>query len=242
MADYDRAFYESAGAHTPKSAAEIVPLVLEYVTPRSVVDVGCGSGAWLAEFARRGADEILGLDGPWVAQASLQIPPERFRVVDLGRPIQENRRFDLAVCLEVAEHLPASQAATIVESLTRLADVILFSAAIPFQGGMNHVNEQWPEYWAALFAPRGFAFVDALRSKIWTNPNVEWWYAQNMFFVVEERVLARTPVLAQAAASTRASQLAVVHPRAYVENVARAKGPSELFQATLGAIKRRILG
>jgi SAM-dependent methyltransferase len=240
-ATYDRSFYDSAGAHTPQSAAEIIPLVLEYVTPRSVVDVGCGSGAWLAEFARRGVEDVLGLDGPWVAQSSLQIPRTRFRVVDLGRPIEESRRFDLVVCLEVAEHLPATQADTIVESLTRLGDVILFSAAIPFQGGTNHVNEQWPEYWAARFASRGFVFVDTLRSRIWTNPRVEWWYAQNMFFVVETAALSRLPALQQAATDTRTAQLSLVHPRAYVENVARAKGPSELFQATLGAIKRRLL-
>jgi len=238
-ATYDRSFYDSAGAHTPKSAAEIIPLVFEYVTPRSAVDVGCGSGAWLAEFARRGVEDVLGLDGPWVTQSSLQIPPARFRVVDLGRPIEESRRFDLVVCLEVAEHLPATQADTIVESLTRLGDIILFSAAIPFQGGTNHFNEQWPDYWAARFARHGYVFVDALRPRIWSNPNVEWWYAQNSFFVVEQSALAKSSALAEAAAKTR--QLSLVHPRAYLENAARAQSPARLFQATLGAIKRRLL-
>jgi len=211
------------------------------VSPRTVVDVGCGTGSWLAEFQRHAVDDVLGLDGPWVDTALLHIPSDRFRVIDLTKPILEPRRFDLVVCLEVAEHLHSEFAPTIVESLTSLGDVILFSAAIPFQGGYNHFNEQWPDYWATLFEARGYQVVDGIRHKIWMNSRVEWWYAQNMFFVVDRAKLSEYPALARAAAESAGRPLAVVHPRAYVENAARAKGPGELFQATLGAVRRRLM-
>ena len=148
---YQRGYYEFLSGAAPRSAAEIVPIVRDYVDPRSVVDVECGTGGWLAEFNRHGAQEIMGLDGPWVPKAQLLIPQDRFQVVELGEPIRLGRRFDLVVSLEVAEHLPAARAETFVGSLVGLGDVILFSAAIPYQGGENHLNEQWPDYWARLF-------------------------------------------------------------------------------------------
>src|SRR5262245_6908203 len=242
MANYDRAFYEIMADNATRSSSVIVPLILEYVRPASVVDVGCGPGGWLAELRKHGVEDIFGIDGPWIDAEMLEIPKDRFRVADLRQPIRESRRFDLVLSLETAEHLPPQSAQTFVESLTGLGSVIVFSAAIPFQGGKNHINEQWPDYWAALFEKCGYTFVDCLRPRIWTNAQVEWWYAQNMFFVVESRRLAELPPLELAAADTRTGQLSVVHPRAYVENAARAKRPSELFQATLGAIKRSLQG
>jgi SAM-dependent methyltransferase len=239
---YERSFYETLAGNATGSSAIVVPLILEFVSPSSIVDVGCGTGGWLAEFRKHGIEDVLGIDGPWVEPALVEIPKECFRVADLGQPIQESRRFDLVVSLETGEHLPPESAKTFVESLTRLGSVIVFSAAIPFQGGNNHFNEQWPDYWAALFGERGFTFIDCLRSRIWNNASVEWWYAQNMFFVVERTRLDQLPALRAAAAETRPGQLSIVHPRAYVENAARAKRPAELFQATLGAIKRSLQG
>jgi SAM-dependent methyltransferase len=241
-ANYERSFYQTLAGNATRSSGVIVPLILEYVKPASIVDVGCGTGGWLAEFRKHGVEDVVGIDGPWVDPALLEIPKERFRVADVAQPIRESRRFDLVVSLETGEHLPPQSAATFVESLTGLGSVILFSAAIPFQGGNNHFNEQWPDYWAALFDERGYTFVDCLRPRIWNNANVEWWYAQNMFFAVERARLNDFPALAGAAADTRSGQLSIVHPRAYVENAARAKRPAELVQAALGAIKRQLQG
>ena len=241
-ANYERSFYQTLAGNATTSSAIVVPLILEYVKPASIIDVGCGTGGWLAEFGKHGITDVFGIDGPWVDSKLLEIPPDRFRVADVGQPIQETRQYDLVLSLETAEHLQPESAETFVESLTKLSSVIVFSAAIPFQGGYNHFNEQWPDYWAALFARRSFTFVDCLRPRIWNNPDVEWWYAQNMFFVVENTRLGQSPALTAAATETRPDQLSIVHPRAYVENAARAKRPAELFQATLGAIKRSIQG
>jgi hypothetical protein len=86
------------------------------------------------------------------------------------------------LCLEVAEHLPADSAPTLIDSLVSLGPVILFSAAIPFQGGTHHVNEQWPEYWARHFSPRDI--MRTVRRRFGVH-DVEWYYAQNILLYVE---------------------------------------------------------
>ena len=116
---------------------------------------------------------------------------------DSAQPLRLDRRFDLVVTLEVAEHLPKTDASTFVQSLTELGPVVLFSAAIPFQGGENHLNEQWPDYWAHLFHNRGYRAVDCLRKKTWHNDKVEPWYAQNILLFVHPDEIASSPRLCQ---------------------------------------------
>ena len=108
----------------------------------------------------------------------LHIPEERFLPHDLTKPIHLERRFDLVLCLEVADHLPADSAPTLMDSLVSLGPVILFSAAIPYQGGTHHLNEQWPLYWARYFDARGYLAVDCVRNQIWQLDDVQWCYAQ----------------------------------------------------------------
>ena len=110
----------------------------------------------------------------------LEIPTDRFLALNLSQPLPIKQQFDLVVSLEVAEHLPCECAKVFVESLVKLGPVILFSAAVPFQGGTNHVNEQWPEYWAKLFQEQGYVAIDCIRNKIWQNDRVKWYYAQNI--------------------------------------------------------------
>jgi hypothetical protein len=124
----------------------------------------------------------LGIDGAHVDRNILKIDASRFVAADLTAPVSiGGERFDLAVSLEVAEHPPDRCARTLVDSLVSLAPVVFFSAAIPLQGGANHVNEQWQTYWARLFGERHFATVDAIRPRVWNNRKVASFYAQNMF-------------------------------------------------------------
>ncbi len=216
MIRYTRNFYEGQRDRSRLSAQEIVPLVTELVRPASVVDVGCGSGAWLSIFQEQGVADIFGMDGPWVDPKTLFIPAERFAPTDLSRPIMLERTFDLAISLEVAEHIPADKAPAFVESLTKLGPVILFSAAIPGQGGTHHVNEQWPDYWVRLFKDCGYDVVDCLRKKVWQKDNVEWWYAQNLLLFVRMDRLDRYPLLRRELESTGSGQLCLVHPKQYL--------------------------
>ena len=210
-----------------------MPIVLQFIQPQRVVDVGCGTGAWLSVFREHGIEDILGIDGDYVNREMLQIPAEKFMAFDLAQPLPSQEPFDLVVSLEVAEHLPAESAATFVASLTGLGSVVLFSAAIPYQGGVNHVNEQWPEYWADLFQARGYVPIDCIRKQIWQNPTIDWWYIQNTLIFAQQNRLDQYPLLKQAFESISAAPLAMVHPHAYLAQIYS-------FQKYLGEIDQEL--
>jgi len=212
---YGRIFYEVHRAGSRRSAEVILPIVFDLVRPRSVVDVGCGVGTWLAVCSELGARDVLGIDGDHVDRAMLRIPADAFMAADLLQPIQAGRRFDLVLCLEVAEHVPPGDAAALVELLAGLGPVVLFSAAIPLQGGRGHVNEQWPSYWAGLFGEKGYAVIDCIRPKVWSDRRVNWWYAQNILLFASREAIERSPTL-MAAHSAARLPLDLVHPDRYL--------------------------
>ena len=187
------ALVQSLEDTSPASAAVIVPLLLELVGPRSVVDYGCGIGAWLAELRSCGIDDVLGVD-THDPGAQLLIPRDRFRVTDLERLTGSVGQADLALCLEVAEHLDASAAAPLVRALAGSAPVVAFSAAIPFQRGIHHTNLQWPGYWRELFAASGYRQLDVLRRRIWDDERIAFWYRQNLFLYASDEWLRAHPL------------------------------------------------
>jgi SAM-dependent methyltransferase len=225
---YTRSFYERQTDGATRSAEVIVPLVLQLLPVRSVVDIGCGVGSWLSVFRKLGIDDICGIDGDYVDQDLLQIPPDRFQSFDLRKPFSLGRVFDLAVSLEVAEHLPADCAAVFVDCLTHLAPFVLFSAAIPFQGGTHHLNEQWPDNWAGLFKEHDYLPVDFIRKRVWQNDGVSWWYAQNTLLFARADLVKSNAALGAEFEKTNPNQLSLVHPRQYLdlETVLRSQQPS----------------
>ena len=221
---YDRNYFEMQGARSYQSASAALSKVFALVKPQSVIDVGCGTGAWLRAAQELGATEILGIDGDYVDRSLLMVNPAYFAPGDLatnriheilaGRP---KNKFDLVMCLEVAEHLPHERAASLVEDLTTLGDVVLFSAAVPYQYGTNHIDEQWPEFWAILFRSHDFSCFDCLRNHLWTNPDVDWWYAQNALIFVRDG----SPAADLMPENARGSEcgLSLVHPENFLVNV-----------------------
>lgn len=177
---YTSDFYQGHMEGSVSSAAVIAPIVMSLFPVKSVVDVGCGVGGWLAEFARHGVADYRGIDGDYVDRNLLKISADRFSARDLSQLSSIGERFDLACSLEVAEHLPPERAAPFVAALAESAPVVLFSAAAPGQGGDDHINEQWPSYWARLFEQHGFVTLDCIRPKIVNDARVEWWYRQNI--------------------------------------------------------------
>ncbi len=211
---YSTAFYEALRAGAKRSAGVVVPLVLSLPLGPvdSVVDLGCGVGSWLCEFANKGVKDVLGVDGDYVDRETLEIPSDSFVAGNLGEPLDLGRRFDLVVSLEVAEHIAAAQSNQFLENLAAHGDVILFSAAIPEQGGSGHVNERWQSHWVALFAERGYQLFDVVRPAVWSDDRVDTWYRQNtMVFATGAKAdrLASTPVKAMGVTD-------VVHPETYL--------------------------
>lgn len=180
---YDGAFYATQAESSYVSALNLLPNVFDSLPPiKTLLDVGCGVGAWLK--AARDVNptiEVIGIDHPGVDAGNLLVSPAEFIGRDLTQSFHLKKRFDLVMSLEVAEHLPDTSADTFVENLVRHSSMVLFSAAVPGQGGTSHVNEQWPHYWIMKFAAHGYRCYDFIRPMIWDDEKIQFWYRQNTF-------------------------------------------------------------
>jgi SAM-dependent methyltransferase len=213
---YSTKFYEEMKDTNLSSAYVITPLIIDLIQPKSVVDVGCGTGIWLKAFLEKGITNIVGIDGEWVKEDMLVIPKESFKIQNFEEPFTIKHSADLAVCLEVGEHVSNEAAHALVSNLTGIAPVILFSAAIPFQGGSRHINEQWPEYWEKKFQEKGFVPVDCIRRKVWDDKRVSFFYAQNILVYVKKDALSSYPKLHHEREMGHDKALPMVHPHMYL--------------------------
>jgi SAM-dependent methyltransferase len=175
---YPADFYQHRRAHTAHAARRILDALPSALPRRSVADIGCGTGTWLAAALERGATSAFGIEGNWVTPAMLDDETIVFAPQDLEQRFT-GPRVDLALSLEVAEHLSPARAESFVADLVALAPAILFSAAIPGQGGVGHLNEQWHSWWADRFAAHGYQAYDVIRPAIWTDEAIPAWYRQN---------------------------------------------------------------
>lgn len=228
---YDEKFYKTQVSDSYSSAREIAPFMTSLVSCRSVIDVGCGLGTWVRAFKESGVQLAVGIDGEWVAASHFQGEYDHFYKRDLSRlDVEGLGRFDLVISMEVGEHLPHSSADHFVECLTRLAPLVLFSAAIPGQGGRNHINEQWPDYWENLFIARGYKRFDVIRGRFWGNSNVAYYYAQNAHLFVAESETDED-VLARLRDAVVDFPVRAIHPAKYLKHVALDVGPKTLVSA-----------
>ncbi len=217
MSLYDRQFYASQEDDSIRSARHVLPIVLDLVKPRSVIDVGCGTGGWLAICINLGVSDVLGIDGYGVPSEILRIPEAQFISADLRKPFAVDREFDLVMSLEVAEHLPRVCERDFVESLSKLGPAILFAAGAPTRSGVGHVNEQWPSHWAALFSEQGYQAIDCVRPRVWDNQEVAWWYAQDTLLYVHEELIEQSPRLKASGSHVHRLPLDIIHPRLFEE-------------------------
>ncbi|MDR0552407.1 MAG: class I SAM-dependent methyltransferase [Spirochaetaceae bacterium] len=212
---YGNKFYEAQWQGSLTSTEIILPLVLDVIRGiHSAVDFGCGTGVWLSVLKELGVNEIKGYDGAWVDKELLKIPKENFTAMELDKQIDIKKKYDIAISVEVAEHLPAESARTFVETLTKSSDIVLFSAAIPSQGGLNHINEQWPSYWYNIFMEYGYIGVDFLRKNIWTKKDVEVWYRQNIILYVKKERLETMNIPQEYYKNNK--QIDIVHPELFI--------------------------
>jgi SAM-dependent methyltransferase len=242
--NYNRTFFAEQREQGLRSARVVAPVIVEMLRPRSVVDVGCGVGAWIAAFKECGVSDILGIDGAWAADFH-DLESHEFLQHDLSTSIELDRRFDLVVCLEVAEHLESRCAPDFIKSLASLGDTVLFSAAVPLQGGTLHLNEQWPDYWAALFEQQGYRAIDAVRPRIWNNQTVDWWYAQNALLFVASTHDVSALGLSECRTVEQLARFRVVHPRHYLEkariaNIGLKEALAMIPVLTKDALARRV--
>jgi SAM-dependent methyltransferase len=241
---YDDTFFSLVADHSVRNARIVVPLVMDLLSPKSVLDVGCGPGAWLRAFKENGVGVICGIDGDYIDRSKLLIEDKHFYPTDLSQPFTIDREYDLALCIEVAEHLPATHARTLIEQLTTAAPVVLFSAAIPGQGGTNHVNEQWPPYWRKRFAERDWGMLDPFRPRIRDDPRIAWYIRQNLVLFASRAWLESHPTLRRQVDDANCLDGGWVHANLYESWFERANaylGVRELVSRLPSAMRRSIV-
>lgn len=163
---------------------------LDLTQINSVVDFGCGIGTWLKTFKDNGIKTIKGFDGDWIDKGLLfkNISPKDFESIDFEYIEQQQifKKYDLVLCLEVAEHISEKKAEQFINCLTQSGNIVLFSAAIPYQGGVCHINEQWPDYWHNIFSKYNYKPYDTIRHKIWDDDRIFYWYRQNILLYIND--------------------------------------------------------
>lgn len=208
---YSESFFDAIEDGSIESARVVVPLLLTIVNVTSVVDVGCGRGAWLKVFGEHGVKTLRGIDGDYIDRSQILIDDSSFLAADLTKLSQIDDSYDIAICLEVAEHLPQRCSASLVRALTSAAPIVAFSAGVPGQVGTRHINAQWPIYWREIFAQRGFRMFDPVRGRMREDRRVKWWYRQNLVLFASEEGIARNPALQREPEVPAGAELEWVH-------------------------------
>jgi len=204
-----------------------------------VIDIGCGVGVWLKVFKEKyNIKDILGIDGDYVNKNMLQINDKEFVSANLERVYVAPKKFDLAICMEVGEHLPDDCADNLVKSVTNASDFIMFSAAIPGQEGTYHINTQYPEYWAKKFIDQGYVCIDHIRKQIWNNKEILFWYRQNALLYIKKEVFENKfkPLLMESWQKTDPEFITRVHP----EMMLYYKGKFEQTKNIIGFLRYQL--
>lgn len=205
------------------SAQVILGILKRYIEPTSVLDVGCGLGTWM-DVAQKmfGTNDIAGIEGHWTKTASITPPRHTVHIRDLENGFDLNRRYDVAICLEVGEHLSPAAGPKLIESLVRHSDTVLFSAAIPGQGGHHHVNEKFLSYWAGLFEQHKFVPVDLIRRHIWHDQAILWWLRQNIIVFTS----TVTPLMQH----DNRGPVDIVHPDVYISRLLQMQHENRMLR------------
>jgi cyclopropane fatty-acyl-phospholipid synthase-like methyltransferase len=184
---YKESFYKTRHDDTYYAANKILSIVLSVLPKiKTAVDVGCGVGTWLCVLEKKGVKNITGIDGSWVPKKNLKIILDNFIEQDLEN-LKINHSYDLAISLEVAEHINSNNADSFVAQLANNSNYILFSAAHPGQGGVGHINEQYMDYWSGKFERHNFIGIDIVRKKIFNDEKIPSWYKKNTILFVNKQ-------------------------------------------------------
>lgn len=181
---YEKFHSDEQQNNSYRSAKEFLSYLFDSYKPKSMVDFGCGAGPWLTVAYELGVKDLLGIDGEWIEGKQLNADKINYKLVDLEQPIRLEQEFDLAISLEVAEHLSEKRAKSFVADICAASNMIMFGAAIKGQGGVNHINEQWQSYWVDLFKQNNYICIDFFRSKFWDSQIVSSSYIQNTFLFI----------------------------------------------------------
>ena len=185
---YDKRYYQSLRSHSYGSATKIIGYLTSFLDVSTVIDFGCGMGTWCLAARELGINKIIGIDqNPYNSEYML-ISSDQYLQKDLRNTIDLDMSACIVISVEVVEHIEEEYGEIFVENLCRHSDIILFSAAIPHQGGEGHVNEKPCSYWSKIFASKGYCYIDCIRPAFWDDNDVAVWYKNNCILYVKDSV------------------------------------------------------
>lgn len=178
---YAETFFTDLNFQSDKSARILAKFILKEFSPKTLIDFGCGNGELCFELQQKlGRDNVTGIDTQNALDFGKNNKDINFIAFDLTSKFEIQEKLDIAVCLEVAEHLDSKYAKMMIGNLVNASNLVIFSAAIPGQGGHQHLNEQEPMYWAKLFWENGFVLKQDPRRKLRKKFRLAPWYKQNI--------------------------------------------------------------
>lgn len=235
---YDQDWHHHYGLITSQSAHKMIGYLRNLFNIHSAIEFGCGHAHWLEAAEKLGVSDIRGLDGEWTELDQLRIDQSKFHIVDLEKPVDLKRKFDLAICMEVGEHLHQNASAQFINSICKHADLVLYGAAIPLQGGFKHINEKWQSFWAGHFHAEGYRAFDLMRPVFWSDTGIHYYYRQNALIYISQNakeLIARAERLGAELQSNPI--LDIVHPEKYIES---ADYESIAFKRLLPVLPRAV--
>ena len=243
---YDEKFYKDIYYSSYHSAKIYLDHLWQFIKPMSVLDAGCGRGAWLQGCEELGCEDLTGFDGSsWLDQSKMPSSKIRFKSINLNNIFSIEKKVDLTISLEVAEHLEPKKSRQFVECLTTTSDVILFSAAFKYQGGTDHINENKHSYWAKIFDSYDYKVYDIFRPHFWSDERIGFWFRQNTFlYIKKDSELAEKFNKLNITEIKNIDFMDCIHPNLYEHKCGQELSfriyAKNIFPSLFRAIKRRL--
>lgn len=217
---YNNEFYDKHYEGSYQSAYIILSYIKNYLKVNSIIDFGCGAGTWCLAAKNLGVSMIYGIDSNSLSRAQSNDCTINYIQSDIGKKMPLLPKFDLTISVEVGEHISENDSDAYITNLVNASNIILFSAAVPGQEGLHHINEQPLSYWVKKFKKHHFELVDSLRGVFWNNSSVEIWYRNNIvFFAHEESVSWLTNALPKPQPIVD-----FIHPQLFERKIIKYKG------------------
>jgi SAM-dependent methyltransferase len=185
---YDDDFYRGNQDEGLKLAEWFVPLLRDTFQFQSLLDVGCGTGHYLLACQKSGVADVFGIEGSPHAFKHLLVANSLVVKHDLRQPYTFNRRWDVVLSIEVAEHIDDVDTGNYVKILCDGGDIVIITAAPLGQGGTRHINEHSREWWTEKFAVAGYGYdkesteklIQGSRKAKAANKHVTSWFEPNI--------------------------------------------------------------
>jgi hypothetical protein len=192
---YSESFYSSVGSRASIAASIVMGSVKQWYSPSSIVDYGAGPGVWSIEAAKVFPNaSVLALDYEAATIFSEEFESKRPKnLITLELNFEEEKsipvvNLDMAICVEVLEHLSEEAANRVFNSICSTAGIVIFSAAVPGQGGTGHINEKPKNYWVSRFVENDFLVFDTFAQNL-QHPQVPDYYRNNCFLAINSKFL-----------------------------------------------------